>query len=278
MFGVAAVHDYGLASVKVRAAYGRGVRASRSTIHIAAREPKRTLANPGLVSEQQAGVEVGIDVVFGARLGLHLTRFDQIASNLIQTVTITNPYTSGSKSGRNPSWYQLQNVGEITNRGWESQASLALGPASLAGAATFVDSRVRKLAFGYTGDLESGDRMLAVPARTMSGTFSWSRGGLQLSSTLTRASDWINYDRLLIAKALIAAGGDARNLTGNKLRKYWTSYPGTTRLRSSASRDVWGGMTLTLTGENLLNYQSGEPDTITLVPGRTVTLGLKARF
>jgi iron complex outermembrane receptor protein len=42
--------------------------------------------------------------------------------------------------------------------------------------------------------------------------------------------------------------------------------------------DVWRGMALSVTGENLLNYQHGEPDSITIVPGRTITVGLKARF
>jgi iron complex outermembrane receptor protein len=120
--------------------------------------------------------------------------------------------------------------------------------------------------------------MLAVPARTISGTASWTTQRLSASTTLSRASDWINYDRLAIASALIAAEGDADNLTGSNLRQYWAAYRGTTRLRGSVSVAVWRGMLLTITGENLLNHQRGEPDTITIVPGRTITAGLKARF
>jgi hypothetical protein len=33
-----------------------------------------------------------------------------------------------------------------------------------------------------------------------------------------------------------------------------------------------------LTGDNLLGQQSGEPDNVTVVPGRTVTAGIKAKF
>jgi iron complex outermembrane receptor protein len=120
--------------------------------------------------------------------------------------------------------------------------------------------------------------MLAVPARTISGTASWTTRRLTASTTLARASDWVNYDRLAIAAALIAADGDADDLTGDNLRQYWASFPGATRLRGSVSLGVWRGMVLTITGENLLNYQTGEPDTITIVPGRTITAGLKARF
>jgi iron complex outermembrane receptor protein len=120
--------------------------------------------------------------------------------------------------------------------------------------------------------------MLAVPARTLSGSASWTRQRFSASATISRASDWINYDRLAIAAALIAAGGDADDLTGGSLRQYWASYPGATRLRGSFSVDIRRGVLLTMTGENLLNHQRGEPDTITIVPGRTIIAGLKARF
>jgi iron complex outermembrane receptor protein len=120
--------------------------------------------------------------------------------------------------------------------------------------------------------------MLAVPAQTLSGTASWTRGGLQLSSTISRATDWINYDGLELAKAWILSAGNVANFSGPKLRQYWARYDGAGHLRSALTYDVWHGTLLTLTGENLLNYQRGEPDTITIVPGRTVTLGVRARF
>jgi iron complex outermembrane recepter protein len=276
MVGAALARGNPTLTWKLRGAFGKGVRAAHSTMHLATREPRRTLPNPDLEPESQSGVEAGGDLVLWHRLGLHVTRFDQLASGLIQTVGIVDPSNSGPGSRR--TWYQLQNVGEISNRGWETQATLSFGAVSLAGAASFVDSRVQKVAAGYTGDLRPGDRMLAVPARTISGTAGWTTRRLSASASLSRASDWINYDRLAIATALIAADGDADNLTGSNLRQYWVSYPGATRLRGSVSFDVRRGILLVITGENLLNYQRGEPDTITIVPGRTITAGLKARF
>ena len=276
MLGAALARGGDAFAWKLRGAYGRGVRAAHSPIHLAAREPRRALHNPALEPEKQSGVEAGADVVLWNRVGLHVTRFDQLASGLIQTVTITDPDNSGPGSRR--SWYQLQNVGEITNRGWESQATLALGPASFAGAAAFVDSRVRRVAAGYSGDLRPGDRMLAVPARTLSASASWESRLFNASATISRASDWINYDRLAIAAELIAAEGDATTLTGDQLRRFWVSYPGANRLRASFALPPWRGLVFTVTGDNLLNYQRGEPDTITIVPGRTITAGVKARF
>jgi iron complex outermembrane receptor protein len=276
MLGAALASGNDRVAWKLRGAFGKGVRSSHSTLHLTTREPRRALRNPDLAPESQSGIEVGGDVVLWRRLGIHVTRFDQIASGLIQTVGIVDPSNSGSGSRR--TWYQLQNVGEISNRGWETHATLSLRDLSLSGALSLVESRVQKLAPAYTGDLRPGDRMLAVPARTLSGSASWTRQRFSASATISRASDWINYDRLAIAAALIAAGGDADDLTGGSLRQYWASYPGATRLRSSFSVDIRRGVLLTMTGENLLNHQRGEPDTITIVPGRTIIAGLKARF
>ena len=277
LFGVAVVKDFTNVSVKWRAGYGKGIRPSRSTLHLATRDPRRTLRNANLAPEQQAGFEFGTDIRIGRVLGIHVTRFDQLVSGLIQSVTVTDPTSSGP--GSKSSWYQLQNVGEIANKGWEAQASFTSGALSVSSAATFIDSRVRRLAFGYTGDLLVGDRMLAVPSRTLSGTVAWAgRRGLHLSSTISRAYDWINYDRLAIARLLIVEDRSADELTGNKLRRFWSHYPGAPRLRSAASVDLWRGVSLNATGENLLDYQRGEPDSITIVPGRTITVGLKARF
>jgi len=281
MLGGAWVHDLSIGTIKLRAAYGRGIRAPQATMQVVTREPRRTIANPLLEPESQSGVEAGVDVFLGHLLGVHVTRFDQRASGLIQTVTLGD--TTTSSSGPGPSgtpryWFQLQNVGVITNRGWELQASSSLGPVTMAGAASFVDSRVRQLARGYTGDLRPGDRMLAVPARTLSGSVSWVARALELSSTVARASDWVNYDRLAIAEAWLAADGDGRVLTGSKLRTFWQNYPGATRLRAAASLEVRRNLKLSVTGENLLNFQRGEPDSITIVPGRTITAGIRARF
>ena len=120
--------------------------------------------------------------------------------------------------------------------------------------------------------------MLAVPARTFSGTIDWRASGMQLSSTLSRASDWIYYDRLAIANAFASGALTLEELTGSKLRQFHVVYPGATRLRFAGSFDLPRGMVFLLTGENLLNRQRGEPDTITIVPGRTVTLGIRAKF
>jgi iron complex outermembrane receptor protein len=277
MAGLSVVRDYERFSVKWRAAYGKGIRSPRSSMHLATREPRRTIANDSLMPEEQSGIEAGFDLRVGGSLGVHVTWFDQTVTGLIQTVTVDNPNQGNSGSSRS-SWYQFQNVGQVGNRGLESQAVFAVGALRLSGAVTLVDSRVLRLDDEYSGDLRAGDRMLAVPARTLSFSAGWTQPTYYLSATVSRASDWVNYDRLAIAEALVAESIDADDLTGGQLRAFWRSYPGTTRVRASASRQVSRGLTLYITGENLLGYQLGEPDTITIVPGRTLSFGVRARF
>ena len=275
MLGAAVVRDGGLLTTKLRVAYGRGIRAARSSPRAGMADLKHRLFNPTLKPEEQSGVEAGVDFWVAHRISVHVTRFDQRARGLVQLVSLADTARNGAV------YYlqQLQNVGEITNAGWEAQTDLSLGALTLGGAASFVDSRVRRIATGYTGDMRVGDRMLGVPARTLSATATLAQRRYQLSTTLSRASDWINYDRLGIANCVLAlqCTGD-KELAGAALRRWWLNYPGSTRLRGSFSVDLPRGLALTATGDNLLDRQRGEPDSITIVPGRTITLGMKVRF
>ena len=283
MLGLAAVHDVAGVTIKGRVAYGVGVRPVRSTVRgVAYGDMHEASALAPIDPERQSGVEVGADLFYARRFAVHLTRFDQTASGLIQPVALPRDSIRASGGGPGPTkrlTYVAQNVGEITNNGWELESSLDLGRFALGGAFTTVDSRVRQIARGYSGDLRPGDRMLAVPAGTasISGTMSWFgwRGGL----TASRAFDWINYDRLQLAKDYASCENcTAETITGPRLRSYWMRYDGVTRLRASLSRELVRGIGFTLTADNLTNVQSGEPDNITVLPGRTVLVGLSAKI
>ena len=288
MVGGAVVTDHGDVTLKLRAAYGMGIRPVQGAIRELAWSGRRTaLVAYNLAPEQQSGTEAGADLFVGRTLGFHVTRFDQMATGLIQSVAVTVPARSMSPGPRSESQpqpagsevaYQLQNVGAIANRGWEFQGTATFGRLSLASAISLVDSRVERLASGYTGDLRTGDRMLDVPARTTSVTGSWTAARWLGSLTLSRAGDWTGYDRVAIANALTSGGNDVGDLVGDRLRGYWRDYSGVTRVRASFTRDLFRGLSLVLAGENLLGQQRGEPDNVTVVPGRTVTAGVKAKF
>ncbi len=257
------------ATLKLRAAFGRGIRPLRSPGggHAWGGATLHRRAYP-LAPEEQEGVEGGFDLAVGRFLQLQVTAFDQLASGLIQQVALPPSAQGGAHAG-----LRLQNLGQITNRGWEVQGSALLGRISVDGAFSRVDSRVRNVAPTYTGDLQRGDRMLEVPARTLTLTGAYAGDGWSASLTGYRAFDWVGYDRLALARA--AAGGVD---TGAGLRDYWRTYSGVTHVNAAATMDVPGGLVLVLAGENLLDHQRGEPANATVVPGRTLTLGLRAAF
>lgn len=276
MLGAAYVRDVNGVVLKLRSAYGTGIRPA-SSLTRGATWMGRVIANSAsaLQPESQTGTEAGFDVLAGRLLSLHLTRFDQRASGLIQPVAAgtTTYYAASGRAVRNMT-YTLENVGAIWNRGWELQASTALRALTLAGTMSIVDSRVDQLATGYRGDLRVGDRMLDVPARTYSLSASWSNARWGLNGTLTRAEDWIGYDRVAIGEALVDSNR-ARELAGGQLRRYWLNYDGVSRVRANVTYRVVRGWSLLLGGDNLLNVQRGAPDNATVTAGRTITFGLR---
>ena len=62
---------------------------------------------------------------------------------------------------------------------------------------------------------------------------------------------------------------------GPNLRDFWREYGGVTHLKATMTLHLRGGFGLTLIGDNLLDRQTGEPDNLTVLPGRTVSLGVR---
>ncbi|MGK2961830.1 MAG: TonB-dependent receptor, partial [Gemmatimonadaceae bacterium] len=278
MLGATAVRDIGPATIKLRSAYGKAIRpvqaSSWSGLLLGLRGSRR---GSELKPEEQAGLEFGADAFIGRSVVLRATRFDQKASGLVQPVGIAFRTSGTASPQRIQTLYQLQNVGDVSNTGWELQGSVEGGPWSLGATLSLVSSRVDELSPSYTGDLRPGDRMLEVPSRTIGLNASFSQGRWFASSTLARASDWINYDRLALLRAT-AGGNGTIAIVGSELRSFWKKYDGVTRLGGRAGVGLIRGMTLTLDGENLLDQQKNEPDNITILPGRTISAGLSIAF
>ncbi len=278
MLGVSHVRDVGSAVVKGRVAYGTGIRPVQSLTRGTSWMGRTAVqASSSLQPESQSGVETGLDLLLGRSWQLHVTRFDQRASGLIQPVAVTTSMQlPGGRYVRSMS-YLLENVGAITNRGWEFQASKQLNQLSLAGTFSTVDSRVDQVAYGYRGDLRVGDRMLDVPARTTSLSATWNASRWSAGSTVSRAADWIGYDRLAIGRALVDQERE-REISGARLRDFWVRYGGVTRVRANLNYRLVREITLQLSGDNLLNVQRGAPDNATVTAGRTLSFGLRTSF
>jgi iron complex outermembrane receptor protein len=66
---------------------------------------------------------------------------------------------------------------------------------------------------------------------------------------------------------------------GAQLRSFWRECPGgVNRLRASASYDLRRTLSFVISADNLLDHQLGEPDNVTVLPGRTITGGVRAKF
>ncbi|MEY4857669.1 MAG: hypothetical protein RLZZ97_2499 [Gemmatimonadota bacterium] len=278
MVGAAYVRDFGPAVMKLRSAYGTGIRPARTLARGTSWMGRGAAsATEGLQPERQTGLEAGADVVFAHGVSLHVTRFDQEASGLIQPVgSMSNAVGPNGRIVRNLS-YTLQNVGAITNRGWELQATARRSHLQLAGTLSLVDSRVARTATGYRGELRVGDRMLDVPASTVSLSATWAARRWSVSSTATRAADWIGYDRTAIGEA-VADTAHEYDFGGPLLRRYWLQYGGVTRWRANVSYRLRGDLSVLIGGENLLNVQRGAPDNATVTAGRTLSFGLRSMF
>ncbi|MGV3709286.1 MAG: TonB-dependent receptor plug domain-containing protein [Gemmatimonas sp.] len=291
MLGAVYVKEKDGQTLKLRASYGKGIRPSTSALRSATWMGGQTsglLSSAGsqvllsslrnLEPESQAGIEIGADVLFGPSLGLHITRFDQRATGLIQAVALPTAVRIGGSQPETGVAYVLQNVGAISNRGWELQSTSMFGRWNVVAGASFVDSRVQRVAQRYGGELRVGDRMLEVPARTFSLQANYVSPRWSMSWTASRAQNWINYDQLRLAEQRQSSGFDARLVTGAGLRNFWQTYDGATRLRGNVTYAFTRGFSLVMSGENLLNVQRGEPDNVTIVPGRTITAGIRTRF
>jgi iron complex outermembrane receptor protein len=278
MLGFAVVAGGENAQLKLRVASGKGIRPARSNVRESAwtgvQGPTSVV---GVQPETQTGIEGGVDLYVGRALTLRVTRFDQMVSGLIQRVAVgvDTMSSSGPGSGTRHVAYQLQNVGRVANAGWEIEGSVARGPLVLNGGFTETESNVRQLSDAYTGDLRDGDRMLEVPRRTVSAGAVWNADRWRASVSASRASDWINYDRIGLASAIVRGQQPPNAELGAWLRGYWQRYSGVTRLRASFARELRGGLSVILSGVNLLGEQRGEPDNLTVLPGRTVSVGVR---
>jgi iron complex outermembrane receptor protein len=279
MLGAAYVREVGNTVVKVRSAFGTGIRPARTLLRSSSwmGQGQGALLS-ALDPEQQSGTELGVDLMLGGRVAVHVTRFDQSATGLIQPVSRVVTAVNSAGGLTRTMAFTLQNVGAISNRGWEVAATARVRTLSLAATMTQVDSRVTRLAPGYRGDLRTGDRMLDVPAHTVSVSAAWTRGRWMLTSTAMHAADWMGYDRMAVGTLLAAVEQSPRGLDGNNLRQYWMRYGGVTRWRAGMQFRLRGDLALMTAGENLLDVQTGAPDNATVIAGRTLTFGVRTTF
>ncbi|MBC7896138.1 MAG: TonB-dependent receptor [Cytophagaceae bacterium] len=263
MLGLAVTRDVGAATVKVRTAYGKGIRPPAPSMRTAIRTISfRQLANPELEPEVQSGTEGGIEVYAGDRVNLSFTLYSQNAEGLIQQV-VPNP------SDRTRT-IQYQNVGRIHNSGVEIEGSGRAGMLRGDLVYSITNSRVRQLSPTYTGDLAIGDRVPEVPRSSGLASITLERGRGRATFGASYVGSWMGYNWLDYYD------GELGNTQSKPLlRSYWMEYPSLTK--------PFAGVTWTLARyaewyfrvDNLSNVQRYERDDLQITAGRTATMGLR---
>ncbi len=263
MLGVSVTRDVGGATIKGRAAYGKGIRPPAPSMRRAIRTISyRQAANPELEPEVQSGSEAGVELYVGDRITLSVTGYSQVAEGLIQQV-ITNPRERARI-------IQYQNVGRIDNKGIEVEGTARAGLVRADLVYSRTDSRVRALAATYTGDLAVGDRVPEVP--TSAGLASLTLEGSRLQGTVgvSYIGPWTGYDWL----NYYAGELDAATVKPS-LRNYWVRYASLTKPFLGLAYTMSRHAEWYLRVENLTNIQRNERDDLQLGAGRTTTLGLR---
>ena len=247
--------------LKVRGSWGRGIRApSPGQAFGIANGFTEYLPNPQLGPEEQEGWDAGIDLMFGASASLSVTGFDQRARNLIvQTQVATTPIDA----------YQFRNLGRVTNRGVELEASLSTGTVMLRAHYGYVSSRiVATVPTSAVGDQPDG-----VPAHTGAATVSFTpREGTTLSTTLTHIGRLRSVDALSLFRCMGGTGPCPPD------SEFLVEYPSLTKLNVVFTHRVSQGLEGYFAMDNLTNNESYEGDNINPVTGRLTMAGLKATF
>lgn len=263
MLGAAVTRDVGDATIKLRTAYGKGIRPPAPSMRRAIRTIGfRQLENQELEPEVQSGTEGGLELYVGDRLTLSFTGYSQEAEGLIQQV-IANPRERVRT-------IQYQNVGRIENRGIELEGTARFGRVRSDLVYSRTDSRVRALAPTYTGDLAVGDRVPEVP--TASGLASLTLEGSRLQATVGASyiGSWTGYDWLDYYAGELDAS-TAKPL----LRNYWMKYPSLTKPFVGLAYTMSRHAEWYLRVDNLTNIQRNERDDLQIGAGRTTTVGLR---
>ena len=182
--GVSYVRMLGDITAKARVAYGTAIRPpDPGTTQNVVTSFSTQLANPNLGPEEQRGVDGGVELYFGQRGSLEANYYHQTAINLIDVVVLPeSTYT-----------YQNQNVGRISNTGWEFQGRINGGPLSLTGTYSITRSMVEQLSPTYGGDLRAGDQMLHIPKYIAGATLSYGLPRTAISLEATHIGSWTEF-------------------------------------------------------------------------------------
>lgn len=245
--------------VKLRTQWGTSARAPTGDMFV--NTPGRrwsTIAASHIKPEEKVGWDAGVDVTW-ARVGsFSLTYFNEEGRDLVMPVVIVpGNWVIGRPDLSTTQVSQYQNIGLVTNKGWELEARLLLGPVALRANATVADNRIKALSNYYPpGEdqyIRVGTQRIEIPkhAGGVSATVNAFRGTVSIDGT------WI----------------------GPRIPRFSTSEtPTLWRLNLRTEQEIDKNLMLFGKIDNVLNDQKGERSPDSFMAGRTVVAGVRYTF
>lgn len=268
--GASYVRGIGEAEVKLRAQYGKGIRPPPAVARIGRTTSSLIiLPNPEIGPEEKIGWDAGVEVYWGRRGSVAVTRYDEEGRNLIMVVDIDAAST--------PRQQQYMNVGRVGSKGWEMEASLHAGPVSFKATYAYADNVIRELSNTYVEGpnqaFQVGDRMLYVPRHS---------GGATLTTRLLRGSASVNMSVLHERRALdyqsyygyLWAGEPYRG----SMRDYYVEYSQAPKWNITLAQDVTDRLGAYVRVENLTNRADTDISNFYVGSGRNTVLGLRYTY
>ena len=266
-YGVSYAPSIGTVTLKVRASYGQAIRAPSAGDEDAFVTPfTLQLANPRLSPERQSGWDTGIDVGVAGRGSIGVTYYDQVASDLIEGVTLNADTT--------PMVQQFQNLGRVRNQGFEFEATYRIPIGQLSAQYAITNSRVESLNPTYGGDLRVGDQPLVVPGHTAGVSLAVAPlRGTSLTFGLSDVGSWRNYD---VLAELDCVGGTAPCAAST--RAYIKTYPAFAKANLAVTQQITPVVSAFVSVKNITNNEVYEFFNANPIEGRVTVGGLRIQY
>jgi len=312
-YGLAYSTTLGNVTAKLRASYGRSTRPpafGKNEGLTAAQQCNftcpwwgdayRRLPNPDLLPEHKQGGEGGLELYYGTRTSLIVTRFNETMDNLIVEPFVDSTYGNGliftlfpsfcgTPANPNPRCQLKEsenlNLGSIRNQGWELKGTVTTGSITTKGTYSWTKSRLIGITRRYAKQFPQyvvGAPFDLVPEHTWALDVTYSRGGTTASVNLQGqgAAYLSNYfgtnDGSAFSDGRLRMQDGARILDVGLAKGIVSRYA---KGDVNVSHQMTAHVESLLQIQNVLNsYRTEETGFFNATAGRTTRAGLRVRL
>jgi len=312
-FGAVYTKDLSGVTFKIRGAYGRSTRPPMQGVKDSVMETdpsqiaifgphKVQLANPDLLPEHQQGGEGGLELYFGNRASLVVTRYNQTVDDLIFYASTVD---SVQRLDKNPDPYgycvtyppdcgdgayyrqgEVVNLGSVRNQGWELQSSVVLGPFTTKGTYSWTNSRVLGVLPKYRHlfsppssypDQQPGASFYFLPEHTWALNVTYAVAGSMIGVNVNGIGQIVNEGTML---SLLHFYGSRlmQNNWNMQPSNYHSMNPGYITSDLNASHHIASRVEGVLQIQNLTNHYANDFRADYAVMGRQTQLGFRVRL